>query len=163
MFLWNIPTGGENYRRQNASQTLFTCAVAGYGGPCEARPGSVLQASRQSQDHDDQQHESETAAWVVTPACAVRPCRQSSQQQQNQYNQQNCSHGGLPMRNVASCLPSANHADYVIAARNGRFAIFGWPTTHPKAAWPGFRRPFSGSEGRLKLQWESERRGAKAI
>ena len=43
-----------------------------------------LQSSRQSQDHQDQQHQTQPAAWIIAPARAVRPGGQGAQQQQNQ-------------------------------------------------------------------------------
>ena len=54
-----------------------------------------LDLAQQQQDHEDQQHQADTAAGTVTPLPAVRPGRNHAQQGQHQYDQQNCSQAHL--------------------------------------------------------------------
>src|ERR1022692_2398850 len=58
-----------------------------------ATTAQSLNAFGQSQDQDDQEDDSKSAARVVSPTGIVRPRRKCSDQQQNQDDQQECTHG----------------------------------------------------------------------
>src|SRR5689334_4849134 len=51
------------------------------------RADSRSDAAGQHEDEDDDQQEPQSAAGVIAPAAAVRPCRQGADQQENQDDQ----------------------------------------------------------------------------
>jgi hypothetical protein len=65
---------------------------------CETRLRH-LHATSQSQNDDDQQDQTESAAGVVAPSGAVWPGGKRTKQQQDQNHQQDCSHWDLPSDN----------------------------------------------------------------
>lgn len=50
------------------------------------------QSASKQKDQDDDYDQSQSAAWVVSPRAAIRPCRKSSQKQQNQHHHKNRVH-----------------------------------------------------------------------
>ena len=51
-----------------------------------------LQSAHERKDHHDNQHQPQTAAWIVSPAGAVRPGRERAEQQQNHDYKNDGSH-----------------------------------------------------------------------
>jgi hypothetical protein len=47
---------------------------------------AALDSPHQQQDNENEHHEAQTAAWVISPPSAVRPGWQRAQEQQNQNN-----------------------------------------------------------------------------
>ena len=64
--------------------------MSGVGNPStpasEPVENKLSETPRQGQNQDNQEDKSETAAWVISPACAVRPSRKSANQQKYQYH-----------------------------------------------------------------------------
>jgi hypothetical protein len=61
--------------------------------PSRPRPWKTgdLYPAEQHQHHNDDQDQTEPAAWVVSPSGAVRPGRQSAEKQQDEHDNQNCA------------------------------------------------------------------------
>src|SRR5580658_4479896 len=60
---------------------------------CEAASrqtqATLLDNVQQQQNHKDQHDQAQSAAWIVSPAAAVGPCRKRADQQQDQKYHQN--------------------------------------------------------------------------
>src|SRR6266496_3177489 len=49
-------------------------------------------SSREGEDQHDEKNQPKSSAWVVAPAAAIRPCRQRSNEEKYQHNQNDCAH-----------------------------------------------------------------------
>src|ERR1700674_333036 len=94
----NLPAAAQPRQRSCASR--FTAGATRH--PWQFVKGlRCLQASRQSENDDDQQGQTESASGVVAPSRAVWPRGKRTNQQQNQNHQQDCSHCDLPSDNAS--------------------------------------------------------------
>ncbi len=53
----------------------------------------MLDSTGQEQDHQDDKHQTEAAAWSVTPAAAMGPGWNGTDQEKDDHDQQNGSKG----------------------------------------------------------------------
>ena len=61
----------------------------------EKEGAALLDTAHQHENKHNDEYEAKTAAWIVTPARAVRPGRKQSEKQNYQDNEQEKSHGKL--------------------------------------------------------------------
>jgi hypothetical protein len=54
-----------------------------------------LDSSQNNQDDDDEHHQPDASAGVIAPAAAVRPSGKGAYEEQDQNDNQNCSHAFL--------------------------------------------------------------------
>jgi len=48
-----------------------------------------LEPAHEEEDQDDHQNDAHDPTWTITPAAAVRPCRDGAEKDQNQKDEQN--------------------------------------------------------------------------
>jgi hypothetical protein len=97
----------DSIRGQEATQhacPLLWVALHDERHPCLREIMFLRTRSRMSSDsagekenQQNQQDQSETTAWIVPPASAIRPRRQRSEQQQNEEDEQDGCHGNTSL------------------------------------------------------------------
>jgi hypothetical protein len=111
-----IPAQGDRRPRP-------TCAA---GNSRSAGVGSAaLQSAGEEQDQQNQQDQTQAAAWRISPVPAVRPCRDGAEEHQDQDDYQDCDHfellNAVTLRSIALSNPNATRLSIEIALKSSRF------------------------------------------